>query len=79
MQKGVDAVAIGVIAFGLIALIVLYILGNNMMPEPLPSVQMPDVAGVRQQLASPQGGASPMASTPADEMWSPPMMKGSSR
>jgi hypothetical protein len=70
MQKGVDAVAIGVIALGVVLLIALFVVSNNMMPEPLPTVQMPDLASVRAKienpltaLAAPAGGgagASPL-------------------
>lgn len=63
MQKGVDAVAIGVIVFGVIALIALFFIGNNRMPDPLPAVQMPPIEQVRNQLENPQvgGGGMPAA------------------
>jgi hypothetical protein len=56
MQKGVDAIAIGVIALGVVLLIVLFVVSNNMMPEPLPPVQMPDLASVRANIENPLGG-----------------------
>ncbi len=57
MQKGVDAVAIGVIALGVVVLIVLFLLSNNMMPDPLPAVQKPDLASVRSSIENPLAAA----------------------
>ncbi len=57
MQKGVDAVAIGVIALGIVVLIVLFFLSNNMMPDPLPAVQKPDLASVRSSIENPLAAA----------------------
>lgn len=60
MQKGVDAVAIGVIAFGIIALIALFVISNNMMPSPLPTVQPPQIESTRALLQNPTVGGGAM-------------------
>ncbi|CUU34699.1 MAG: hypothetical protein N2045_05015 [Fimbriimonadales bacterium] len=65
MQKGVDAVAIGVIALGLVVLIVLFVLSNNMMPQPLPAPTMPDLNATEQKIENPlQAAAAPAAGGP---------------
>lgn len=74
MQKGVDAIAIGVIALGVVVLIVLFVLSNNMMPEPLPAVNMPDLASVRASIENPM--AAPPAGTPAGGGFGAPGMGG---
>ncbi len=58
MQKGVDAVAIGVIALGVVILIVLFVLSNNMMPDPLPAVQKPDLSATERMIRDPLSAAS---------------------
>ncbi len=58
MQKSVDAVAIGAIAVGVLMLIVLFILSNNMMPQPLPAVQKPDLNATEQLIKDPLSAAS---------------------
>lgn len=63
MQKGVDAVAVGVIAFGVIALIALFVISNNMMPSPLPTVQPAQIESTRALLQNPTVGGA--AGTPA--------------
>ncbi|CUU33697.1 MAG: hypothetical protein KatS3mg021_2644 [Fimbriimonadales bacterium] len=65
MQKGVDAVAIGVIALGLVVLIVLFVLSNNMMPQPLPAPTMPDLNATEQKIENPlQAAAAPATGGP---------------
>ncbi len=58
MQKGVDAVAIGVIALGVVILIVLFVLSNNMMPDPLPAVQKPDLNATERMIRDPLSASS---------------------
>ncbi len=70
MQKGVDAVAIGVIALGVVLLIALFVVSNNMMPEPLPAVQMPDLASVRANIENPLAA---MAAPAGGGFGAPPM------
>lgn len=53
MQKGVDAVAIGVIVLGLVVLIVLFVVSNNMMPDPIPAPAMPDLNATAQKIENP--------------------------
>ncbi|MER3403508.1 MAG: hypothetical protein C4336_07230 [Armatimonadota bacterium] len=53
MQKGVDAVAIGVIVLGLVVLIVLLVVSNNMMPDPIPAPTMPDLNATAQKIENP--------------------------
>lgn len=57
MQKGVDAIAIGVIALGVVVLIVLFMVSNNMMPQPIPAPTMPDLNATRQKIDDPLGSA----------------------
>jgi hypothetical protein len=57
MQKGVDPIGIGVIALGVVMLIVLVVLSNNMMPQPLPAPQMPDLNGLAQKIEDPLSAA----------------------
>ncbi len=57
MQKSVDAVAIGAIALGVVVLIVLFVLSNNMMPQPLPAVQKPDLNATERTIQDPLGAA----------------------
>jgi hypothetical protein len=42
---------------GVVLLIVLFVVSNNMMPEPLPPVQMPDLASVRANIENPLAAA----------------------
>ncbi len=65
MQKGVDAVAIGVIALGLVVLIVLFVISNNMMPDPIPAPTMPDLNATEQKIENPlQAAAAPAVGGP---------------
>jgi len=57
MQKGVDPIGIGVIALGVVMLIVLVVISNNMMPQPLPAPQMPDLNGLAQKIEDPLSAA----------------------
>lgn len=69
MNKGVDPIGIGVIALGVVMLIILVVISNNMMPQPLPAPQTPDLNGLARKIDDPlsaavaapsMGGASPM-------------------
>jgi hypothetical protein len=57
MQKGVDPIGIGVIALGVVMLIVLVVISNNMMPQPLPAPQMPDLNGLARKIEDPLSAA----------------------
>jgi len=72
MQKGVDPIGIGVIALGVVMLIVLVVISNNQMPQPLPAPQMPDLNGLARKIedplsaavATPGAGGAPMMGGP---------------
>lgn len=70
MQKGVDPIGIGVIALGVVMLIVLVVISNNQMPQPLPAPQMPDLNGLARKIEDPLSAAS------APGMGGAPMMGG---
>jgi len=53
MQKGVDPIGIGVIALGVVMLVVLVVISNNQMPQPLPAPQMPDLNGLARKIEDP--------------------------
>jgi hypothetical protein len=57
MQKGVDPIGIGVIALGVVMLIVLVVISNNMMPQPLPAPQIPDLNGLARKIEDPLSAA----------------------
>jgi hypothetical protein len=57
MQKGVDPIGIGVIALGVVMLIVLVVISNNQMPNPLPAPQMPDLNGLARKIEDPLSAA----------------------
>jgi hypothetical protein len=57
MQKGVDPIGIGVIALGVVMLIVLVVISNNQMPQPLPAPQMPDLDGLARKIEDPLSAA----------------------
>lgn len=57
MKQGVDPIGIGVIALGVVMLIVLVIVSNNMMPQPLPAPQMPDLNGLARKIEDPLSAA----------------------
>jgi hypothetical protein len=57
MQKGIDPIGIGVIALGVVMLIVLVVVSNNMMPEPLPAPQTPDLNGLARKIEDPLSAA----------------------
>ncbi|MDW8106499.1 MAG: hypothetical protein RMK45_03360 [Armatimonadota bacterium] len=57
MRKGVDPIGIGVIALGVVLLIVLVVLSNNMMPQPLPAPQVPDLSGLERKIEDPLSAA----------------------
>lgn len=64
MQKGVDPIGIGVIALGVVMLIVLVVISNNMMPQPLPAPQMPDLDGLARKIEDPLAAAGGTGGTP---------------
>lgn len=67
MQKGVDPIGIGVIALGVVMLIVLVVISNNQMPQPIPAPQMPDLNGLARKIEDPLSaavGAPGMGGTP---------------
>lgn len=80
MQKGVDPIGIGVIALGVVMLIVLVIISNNQMPQPLPAPQMPDLNGLARKIEDPLSaavgaagmGGSPMMGGPTGGFGGPP-------
>jgi hypothetical protein len=57
MQKGVDPIGIGVIALGVVMLVVLVVISNNMMPQPLPAPQTPDLNGLARKIEDPLSAA----------------------
>ncbi|BCW94633.1 MAG: hypothetical protein KatS3mg018_0115 [Fimbriimonadales bacterium] len=71
MQKGVDPIGIGVIALGVVMLIVLVIISNNQMPQPLPAPQVPDLNGLARKIEDPLSAA-----VGAAGMGGAPMMGG---
>ncbi len=68
MNKGVDPIGIGVIALGVVMLIILVVVSNNMMPQPLPAPQTPDLNGLARKIEDPLsaavGAAGGMGSAP---------------
>lgn len=73
MRKGVDPIGIGVIALGVVLLIVLVVLSNNMMPQPLPAPQMPDLSGLERKIQDPLSAA---AAPATGGFGAPPAMSG---
>lgn len=57
MKQGVDPIGIGVIALGVVMLIILVVVSNNMMPQPLPAPQMPDLNGLARKIEDPLSAA----------------------
>jgi hypothetical protein len=81
MQKGVDPIGIGVIALGVVMLIVLVVISNNQMPDPLPAPQMPDLNGLARKIEDPLSatvgaaggmGGAPMMGGPTGGFGAPP-------
>jgi hypothetical protein len=57
MKQGVDPIGIGVIALGVVMLIILVVVSNNMMPDPLPAPQTPDLNGLARKIEDPLSAA----------------------
>lgn len=57
MKQGVDPIGIGVIALGVVMLIILVVVSNNMMPQPLPAPQTPDLNGLARKIDDPLSAA----------------------
>jgi len=57
MKQGVDPIGIGVIALGVVMLIILVVISNNMMPQPLPAPQTPDLNGLARKIEDPLSAA----------------------
>ncbi|MFN3690884.1 MAG: hypothetical protein ACK4UU_08180, partial [Fimbriimonadales bacterium] len=57
MKQGVDPIGIGVIALGVVMLIILVVISNNMMPQPLPAPSMPDLNGLARKIEDPLSAA----------------------
>lgn len=81
MNKGVDPIGIGVIALGVVMLIILVVISNNMMPQPLPAPQMPDLNGLARKIEDPLSaamgaaggmGGAPMMGGPTGGFGAPP-------
>ncbi|NUL83159.1 MAG: hypothetical protein HUU60_10610 [Armatimonadetes bacterium] len=68
MQNNIDAVFWGIIAAGVIFTGIIWYVGNNRMPAPLPTVTPAEVDSARQQIVGALGNALPEVTQAAGRM-----------